>query len=151
MGGFVDFGELKFEFGGVELGTVYVCWDLEELVVADCDDMLRFVGWVGNWIIGWFGWNARGVEHVSVAGHCHWLLAHIFWFEGASNDLFLEFEGGSCDSSSSFGWVSAFSVISEGVEVGDIGNDRISRSEISGFVPPVYYPALMFWIFCSFY
>lgn len=151
LGGFVNLGELRFKLGGVELSSIDMSGNFEKLIVTDSNDVLSFGGRVCERIVSGLGRNAGGVEHVFVAGHGYGLFAHVFRLECAVDDFLLEFESSGSDGSSSFGRVASSSIVSEGVEVGDIRYNRISVCQICGFVPPVYYPILDLGLFCFCY
>lgn len=126
-------------------------WNFEELVMTNDNYVLRFSRWIADRIIDGVSRNPGGMEHVFVTGHGHGLLAHVFGLQTAIKDRFLKLQGSSGNGGSSLGRIPSLPVVPEGIEVGDIWDNRISGSEIASFVPPVYYPALIFGILGSCY
>lgn len=144
----VDPVELQLQLGSGQLLTSDVSGDLPELIVSNDDDVFVALGRVLNGIIGGQSGDSRGVEHVFITAHGHGLLAHVFGLEIAGIDLALELESCSGDCSSSFGGISPASVVTEGVKVGDIGDDGVTITQIGVVVPPVDDPILDFGILC---
>lgn len=77
FGLFVNASELLLEFRGVQLLAIDFVWDLEELILADGDDVGMFLVRVLFRVALWSRWYPAGVEHPPVARHGHWLLAHV--------------------------------------------------------------------------
>ena len=141
-GELVDAGELGLELGRVQLLAVDLVGDLEELVLADGEDVLVLLlgGVVLDGVVGGAGRHAAGVEHPLVAVHADGQLAHVLGLEGAGVDLGLELEGGAGEGGGALGRVPAPPVVAVRVEVADVGDDRVAVAQVGGVVPPLVYP-----------
>lgn len=136
----VDSSELLFQFGGVELLASDFVEDFKELVLADHDNVWVVLVVVLHRIVGGFGWNSAGVEHPFVAAHGHGELPHVLGLESLLVYLLLELENCRGHGGRPLGRISPPPVISMGVEVGDVWDDRIAVSQVGGMIPPVVYP-----------
>lgn len=144
LGVFVDFAELKLQFGSGQLLAIDVCVDFEELVLSyDHNVLVVFVGIHVREVCG-LSSHSSAVEHPLVAAHSHWCLAHVLRLKCSIVYLTLEFESGRCDGGSALGRVSSLPVVTEGVKVGHVRDNRVAVSQVRGFVPPFEDPILVF-------
>ena len=140
LGKLVDTGELLFKLGGGELLAIDFVLNLEELVVANGNDVL--VGGMVEFdrVVLGVSSDSRGVEHPLVAVHTNGQLLHVLGLQAASVDLLLKLKNSRADGSGPLGGVSSSSVISVGIEVAHIGNHRVAVGEISSVIPPFIDP-----------
>src|SRR5579871_3027996 len=88
----VDATELLLKFRCIELLATIFMINLEELILADYDNVWVFFVIVFHWVVTRFCWNTTRIKHPIIAGHGHWKLPHVFWFECLLIYLLLEFE-----------------------------------------------------------
>ncbi|KAF1738016.1 Adenylyl cyclase-associated protein [Beauveria bassiana] len=138
----VDAAELLLKLGGVKLLAVDLVEDLEELVLADDDNVLVGVGRVLLRVVGRLSGDTGAVEHPLVAVHADGQLLHVLGLEGTLVDHLLELEDGGADGGSALGGVAALAVVAVGVKVADIGDNGVAVAEVGGIVPPLIDPVL---------
>lgn len=98
--------------------------NFEKLVFPNDDNVRMLLEIVLDRIALGTGGNATGVEHPPIRRHRHREIAHVFWLEGSSIDLFFEFEHGRGNGGCALGGIAPAAVVSVGVEVGDIRDNR---------------------------
>lgn len=140
----VDAPELGLELRGVKLLAADLVRDLEELVLADGDNVLVFVGSVLDGVVLGVCSDTASVEHPLIAVHVDRQLLHILGLKSASINHLLELKDRGRDGSCALGGVTTCTIISVGVEVADEGNDRVAVCEIGCIVPPLIDPVLGF-------
>jgi len=136
LGNLVDALKLLLQLRDVQGLAVNNHGDLEELVLADHHDVLVLGSGVLAREVLHVARDAAAVEHVLVRVHGHGLATQVLGLERAVVDLALELENSGRNGSRTLGGVTALTVIAVGVEVGDVGNNGVTVTQVGGGVPP---------------
>jgi len=138
----IDAFELAFKLRSIELLATNVMVDLEKLISANGNDVLVALSRELDRVVGGPSGDARGVEHPLVAVHADGQLLHVLGLESAGVDELLEFEHGRGDGGGALGRFTTCAIVTMGIKVADVGNDRVAIRKVGRVIPPLVDPIL---------